>query len=214
MTIRAPLPHNPLLFYDNYAAVACVLPAAYYGSEAWWPVRTRQGTQGRISNRVDSLLQLLDKVILSSARAILPVYRTTPIAALHRESGLPPSEIGLNGQTTAATIRLRHLDLRCAGRIISLNRPASRFARRVPALSQAEQINLIALPSWAPRESREMAYARVRGPCSASKEMAKQAFNSFFGLIPSGDIMLYTDGSKQADGFAVKDIRNGQDVVT
>ncbi|KAI0991825.1 hypothetical protein K3495_g16362, partial [Podosphaera aphanis] len=186
---------------------ACVLPVAYYGSEAWWPGRSRQGTQGRISNRVDSLLQLLDKVVLTSARAILPVYRTTPTAALHRESGLPPSEIALNGRTTAATVRLRHLDprhplLRRAGKIISLNRPTSRFARRVLALPQAEQINLIALPPWAPREGREEAYARVGGPCGASKEIAKQAFNSFISSIPSGDIMLFTDGSKQSDGFA------------
>ncbi|KAI0998616.1 hypothetical protein K3495_g9581 [Podosphaera aphanis] len=191
----------------RHAAVACVLPVAYYGSEAWWPGRSRQGTQGRISNRVDSLLQLLDKVILTSACAIVPVYRTTPTAALHRESGLTPSEIALNGRTTAATARLRHLDprhplLRRAGKIISLNRPTPRFARRVLALPQAEQINLIALPPWAPREGREEAYARVGGPCGALKEMAKQAFNSFISSIPSGDIILYIDGSKQADGFA------------
>ncbi|KAI1000568.1 hypothetical protein K3495_g7626 [Podosphaera aphanis] len=112
------------------AAVACVLPIAYYGSETWWPGRSRLGPRGRISNRVDSLLQLLDKVVLKSARAILPVYRTTPLAALHREAGLPPSEISLNGRTTAATARLRHLDprhplLRRANRVTFLNHPTS-----------------------------------------------------------------------------------------
>ncbi|KAI1004247.1 hypothetical protein K3495_g3967 [Podosphaera aphanis] len=44
-------------------AVACALPIAYYGSEAWWPGRFRQGPRGRISNRVDSLLQLLDQQV-------------------------------------------------------------------------------------------------------------------------------------------------------
>ncbi|KAI1000383.1 hypothetical protein K3495_g7811 [Podosphaera aphanis] len=31
--------------------------------------------------------------------------------------------------------------------------------------------------------------------------MAKQAFNFFLASIPSGDIVLYTDGSKQSDGL-------------
>ncbi|KAI1006023.1 hypothetical protein K3495_g2193 [Podosphaera aphanis] len=76
--------------------------------------------------------------------------------------------------------------LRVANRVISLNRPTSRFARHVLGLPQAEQINLIALPPWTAREDREVAYARVGGPRGESKEMAKQAFNSFPATIPSG----------------------------
>ncbi|KAI1006174.1 hypothetical protein K3495_g2055 [Podosphaera aphanis] len=114
----------------RHAAIACVLPIAYYGSEAQWPSRFRQGPRGRISDCVYTLPQLLDKAILKSARVIFPVYRTTPSAALHREGGLSPSEISLNGRTTAATARLRHLDpryplLRRANRVTSLNRPTT-----------------------------------------------------------------------------------------
>ncbi|KAI1007458.1 hypothetical protein K3495_g769 [Podosphaera aphanis] len=106
----------------------------------------------------------------------------------------------------SATARLRHLDprhllLRRANRVTFLNHPTSRFARHVLALPRTEQINLTALPYWTPREDREAAYARVGGPRGESKEMAKQAFNSFLATIPSGDIVLYIDGSKQSDGL-------------
>ncbi|KAI0995972.1 hypothetical protein K3495_g12209 [Podosphaera aphanis] len=37
-------------------------------------------------------------------------YRTTPTAALPRESGLRPSEIAFDGRAAAATVRLCRLD--------------------------------------------------------------------------------------------------------
>jgi hypothetical protein len=89
---------------------ACVLRKAYYGAETWWPGRTRPGSSSPISNRVDGLLASLEKVILVGARAVLPVYRTTPTAALHRESGLLPPEIELNQLALLATTRLCRLD--------------------------------------------------------------------------------------------------------
>ncbi|KAI1003489.1 hypothetical protein K3495_g4713 [Podosphaera aphanis] len=114
--------------------------------------------------------------------------------------------MALNRRTTAATVRLRHLDPRhpllcSANGVTFINRPTSRFARHVLSLPQVEQINLVALPPWTPRENREVAYARVGGPRGESKEMAKQALNSFLASIPSGNIVLYTEGSKQSDGL-------------
>ena len=78
------------------AVKACVLRKAYYGAETWWPGHTRPGPISPISNRVDGLLDSLAKEVLAGARAILPVYCTTPTAVLHRESGLLPPEIELN----------------------------------------------------------------------------------------------------------------------
>ncbi|KAI0998120.1 hypothetical protein K3495_g10073 [Podosphaera aphanis] len=87
-TVRVAPPH-----LVRHAALACVLPIAYYGAESWWPGRFRQGARARISNRVESTLHRLEKVVFICAGAILPVYRTTPTAALLRESGIRPSEI-------------------------------------------------------------------------------------------------------------------------
>jgi hypothetical protein len=48
--------------------------------------------------------------MLAAARAVLLVYRTTPIAVLHCESGLLPPEIELDQLAILATVRIRRLD--------------------------------------------------------------------------------------------------------
>ena len=189
------------------AATACALPIAYYAAETWWPGRTRTGPRHQISNRVDAYLQLLSKVVLIAARAILPVYRTTPTAALHRESGLPPPKIALNAQALAATVRLRRLDpyhplYSRARRIQVLARPSSRFARRILALPPSEQINPLATPPWAILETRDTISARIGAPRGISKEQCAQDFLAFLSDVPLRDIVLYSDGSKLSNGSA------------
>ncbi|KAI1003285.1 hypothetical protein K3495_g4922 [Podosphaera aphanis] len=158
-TVRGVLAH--LL---RQVAVACVLPIAYYGSEIWW-------------HMADPV-----KDLEAGFQIVLTLYSNS---ALHREAGLPSSEIALDRRTTAATARLRHLDsrypqLRRANRVTSLNRPTSRFTRHVLDLPQAEQINLIALPPWTPREDREAAYARMGDLRGESKGMATKKPSTLF----------------------------------
>lgn len=119
-----------------------------------------------VSNRVDSVLQQLTKVILTAARAILPVYRTTLTAARHCESGIAPPDIALNSHALAAAIRLRRLDprhplLRRANRVLSSQQATSCFAPQLWALPNSEQVNPIVNPPWMTRESREATPARV-----------------------------------------------------
>jgi hypothetical protein len=49
-------------------------------------------------------------MILTDARTVLPVYCTTPIPILHRESGLSSAEVELDYIAASATVRLRRLD--------------------------------------------------------------------------------------------------------
>ncbi|EED11447.1 hypothetical protein TSTA_007370 [Talaromyces stipitatus ATCC 10500] len=77
-----------------------------------------------ISNRVGEHLEKLTKVILIGARAVLPVFRTTPKPVLYRESGFSPPEIELDQIALLATVCLRRLDpyhplRRCAEQIAS-----------------------------------------------------------------------------------------------
>lgn len=187
------------------AVIACVLPIAYFAAETWWPGRTRQGPSAPISNRADTLLNILSKVVLIAARAILPVYRTTPTGVLHRESGLPPPEITLNAQALAATICIRRLDTRHplfgrAKELLALDRPISCFARRVLALPCSEYLDPIHLPPWQLQETREAASARIGAPRGVSKEQYARLFTDFSSHIPSGDITVFSDGSKLSDG--------------
>lgn len=182
------------------AAVACVLPIAYYGAETWWPGRTRPGTHKPISCRMETSLQTLSKVTLTAARAVLPVYKTTPTAILYRESGLPPPEIALNSKALAATTRLKRLDqrhplLQRARTVLNKQAPTSRFARRVLKLASAEQVDPIILPPWG-QLNREEAQARIGAPCGASKENCSKSFLQFIKSIPANDIVIYSDGSK------------------
>ena len=199
-TVRGVPPH--LL---KQAVEACVLRKAYYGAETWWPGRTRPGPLSPISNRVDGLLGSLAKVVLAGARAILPVYCTTPTAVLYRESGLLPPEIELNQLAYLAATRLRRLDpthplLKRARKVLRQGHPTSRFARRVLSLPASEQVNPLQHPPWLPREPRITIQDRIGAPCGRSKEQAAADFMTFHQSIPPNDIVLFSDGSKLSDG--------------
>ncbi|EED17290.1 hypothetical protein TSTA_111340 [Talaromyces stipitatus ATCC 10500] len=74
------------------AILACILRKAYFGAETWWPGRTHPRSRPQadtlpISNLVNKHLMDLSTVILIGARAVLPVFHTTQVPVLHRESG-------------------------------------------------------------------------------------------------------------------------------
>ena len=66
----------------------------------------------------------IDIAIRTAARAVLPVWRTTPIPILHRESGLPPAEVLLEQIRLRTSLRLKTLD------------PAHPLVRRTTDLTQ------------------------------------------------------------------------------
>ncbi len=183
------------------AVTACVLKKGYFAAETWWPGRTRQTGSKRTSNQVDSHLRLLEKVVLASARAILPVYRTTQTAALYMESRLRPPEIELNLIAETFAARTARLDpdhpLRIrALRIKNAGLPKTRLARLLLALPKAETVNPIALPPWTKREPRTVTASRISAPQGRSKEAAAADFTNFLLTIPPKDIQVFSDGSK------------------
>ena len=64
------------------ATVACVISVLCYGAEAWWPGRNRPRprNQGSVSNRVDSSLSCLDRVLRDALRA---TYQCTESPLFH-----------------------------------------------------------------------------------------------------------------------------------
>ncbi|APA09338.1 hypothetical protein sscle_05g041080 [Sclerotinia sclerotiorum 1980 UF-70] len=188
------------------AAEVCVLKKAYYGAETWWPGRTRPGKEHRTNNGVDNHINLLAKVMLECARAILPVWRTTNTATLYRESGLRPPEIELDNIALTATVRTRRLDpyhpLAWRSEWIQENPNSfkSRYARRIASLRPSEQINPLAAPKWTESETREEVLDRIHGPKNRTKSTTAVDFNNFYNLLPRDDIVIFSDGSKQANG--------------
>ena len=201
-TVRGVQPH-----LVQQVVKTCVLRKLYYGAETWWPGRHRPSRYSptNTSNLVDGHLDIIRKVVLAGARAILPVFCTTPIAALHRESGLIPPEIELNQLALMATVRLRRLDpyhplRRRAETVLSLQRPSSRFARRVLNLPASEQVNPLQHPPWLICESRQASLTRIHGPRGQPKEQAAKDFLDFYESLPGNDIALFSDGSQLING--------------
>jgi ribonuclease HI len=158
-----------------------------------------------VSNQVDGHLNTLQKVVLAGARAVLPVFCTTPTAALYRESGLLPPEIELNQLALMDTVRIRRLDpdhpLRLrAEEVLLTQRPSSRFARRILDLPLSEQVNPLRHAPWLDYETRQAALLRIHGPRGQTKEQATKDFLDFYTSLPSRDITLFSDGSQLADG--------------
>jgi ribonuclease HI len=190
----------PPIFLQR-AVKACVLTKGYFAAETWWPGRRKTTRSKKVSNRVDSHIRLLEKVILTSARAILPVYRTTQASALYRESRLRPPEIELNLISQAFAARTARLDpqhplFKRASRITRSGQGNSRFARLLLALPRTESVNPLQYPPWAARESREEAMRRISAPQGRTKEAAAKDFLAFLPTVPSGDIQVFSDGSK------------------
>jgi hypothetical protein len=105
----------------------------------------------KVSNGVDSHIRLLEKVVLTSARAILPVYRTTQASALYRESRLQPPEVELNLISQAFAARTARLDpqhplVKRARKITRSGQGNTRFARSLLALPKTELVNPLQHP--------------------------------------------------------------------
>ena len=92
------------------AVKMCVVPVATYGADVWWPGTTRLAAKGFVTPQTTHLCNLIDKAIHIALRAALPVWRTTPNAVLHRESGIPPARILLEGNRLRLAARINTLD--------------------------------------------------------------------------------------------------------
>ncbi|KAI0995289.1 hypothetical protein K3495_g12893 [Podosphaera aphanis] len=94
------------------AVNACIVPVATIGAEVWWPGLTRETTRGTVTPATSHFCNRIDKTVHLAIRSALPVWRTTPIVVLHREAGIPPARIILEGIRSRLAARLNSLDNR------------------------------------------------------------------------------------------------------
>lgn len=81
------------------AARACVVPTATYGAQVWYTGQR----QGRYITAVDRALKAVP-------RAVLLVWRTAPVPALHQESGVPSAVVALEHASISEAARFRRLE--------------------------------------------------------------------------------------------------------
>jgi len=106
---------GPSALLMRRAFVACILPILTYACAAWWrglmrDIRLlRDRTRSvKVSGAV-GLATSADLVQNMAMRIILPVWRTTPIAALQCEASLPPIRLILDYMRLRYAIRLKIL---------------------------------------------------------------------------------------------------------
>ncbi|KAL6360886.1 hypothetical protein LRP88_05619 [Fusarium phalaenopsidis] len=105
--------HGPLPSAARSAVRACVEPVLLHGAEAWYPGTSRprwNQPSKDVPSSNQHLTQRMTEAMNQSMRAILPVWKTTPIAALHRESGIPPVAQLLEARRLRFSARLKSLD--------------------------------------------------------------------------------------------------------
>ncbi|KAJ3454128.1 hypothetical protein MRS44_018022 [Fusarium solani] len=105
--------HGPLPSAVRSAVRACVEPVLLHGAEAWYPGTSRprwNQPSKDVPSSNQHLIQRMTEAMNQSMRAILPVWKTTPIAALHRESGIPPVAQLLEARRLRFSARLKSLD--------------------------------------------------------------------------------------------------------
>ncbi|KAL9563921.1 hypothetical protein ACKAV7_011956 [Fusarium commune] len=121
--------HGPLPAAVRSAVRACIKPVLLHGSETWYlgisRPRWNQPTKDLPSSN-QHLIQRITKAMNQAMRAILPVWKTKPIAALHRDSGIPPVAQLLEARRLRFSARLKSLDE--AHPLASRTRPPSQPA--------------------------------------------------------------------------------------
>ena len=197
------------------AVRACVEPILLYGVEAWYPGATsprwRQPTKEGPS-RTQQLVRKMSKALMQAIRAILPTWKTTPIAVLHRESGIPPVYQLLEARRLRFSARIKSLD------------HAHPLAKRTTDAAPRPIIKCIKLKYQLPPKTfptRLRRTNRLLGNCqrpvliprkyshetqqplqTASKEESAKDFDRWLQTTPPLSLIVYSDGSLSSSGAA------------
>ncbi|KAF4471945.1 reverse transcriptase [Fusarium albosuccineum] len=168
------------------AVKACVEPTLLYGSEVWYRGRNEEGSiQG-----TQYLLDRMHKTYMSSLRATAPVWKTTPLPAIYRESGLPPLDILIESHRRRFAARLQSID------------SAHPLVQHLKPPDRGQTTRLQRTADLLPRSPRPLLLPRT--PPSVhlypSKETAAASFLDWQSQLPRRDLVVFSDGSMQDDG--------------
>ncbi|EDN08379.1 conserved hypothetical protein [Histoplasma mississippiense (nom. inval.)] len=188
------------------AVTTCVVPSLLYGTEAWYGGRTQParhtGRSGEVSSRLGWHVGTVEKVLTMAARGVLPVFRTTSIATLYRDAGLPSAMVALEEAKIRFATRLQVVDekhplaSRIAPPMITRGRGAGTRQRsktkiqRLGALLPAVNRPTLAIPHY----SEGCGTDPTEG---VDKKSAAQAFKEWWRSQPSTDLYVFSDGSER-----------------
>ena len=212
------------------AMIACVVPAALYGCEAWYAGikktarRRGRGEQDRVSAGVGGMINAIDKIFTTTIRGVLPVWRTTPNLTLYRDAGLPSAFCALEQAKHRFALRLQTVDTQHP------------LVKRIPCPvivtgqykgeAQCPKTKVQKLGKLLPSVPRPVFLAPRYTPGSGTdptnglnKEEAAKAFKIWFGNLPPQDICIFSDGSELTEngtrrvGYGYTIFRGGENIA-
>lgn len=89
-------------------ARACGVATVMYAVGAWWPGSRKTSSSRRyttVSTNTGHLEDILDKPLKALARAVTPAWRTAPLSAVRRETGLLPARVWTECEEYRASAR-------------------------------------------------------------------------------------------------------------
>ncbi|KAJ6436970.1 Protein phosphatase 1 regulatory subunit 3A [Purpureocillium lavendulum] len=207
-TNRGPLPSAV-----RRAVRACIEPQLLFGAEAWYPGMTcprwtqpaKEGPSG-----IRHLIRRMDKSLHTAVRAVLPIWKTTPLSARHREAGIPPVSQLLESCRLRFAARLRSLDE--AHPLVARTKPM-----RAPVINRAIKLKYQLprkpfrtrlrrsdelLPRCARPELLPQRFASDQPLQTALKEESAAKFRDWLQSVEPGTAIVYSDGSLSPEGAA------------
>ncbi|KAM4061885.1 reverse transcriptase, RNaseH [Hirsutella rhossiliensis] len=161
---------------------------------------------------IGNLVKKMSKALYTSLRAILPVWRTTPTNVLHREAGIPPVPLLLEGRRTAFAARLKALDeahplvqrtSRPKAPVVTVNKLIKLKYQKQPQPFRTRLRRADEMLSSCPRPAllqRGFAEEQTAPLQSASKHETAKKFRDWLQALSPRTLVVYSDGSRSEEG--------------
>ena len=188
------------------AVDACIVPVATFGSDVWWPGLKRPTLRGISTPSTTNMRSMIDKAILMGLRAALPVMRTTPNVVLHREAGIPPAKILLEGNRIRVAARLKSLNKQHPWRSrasVCPNAGTQKHKKKKKGTARPElQMSRVqrAFQQLPESEAPDIIPTPIYVPALGTRETETEACTRWIKNVPGREICAYADGSSEGHG--------------
>ncbi|RAL58019.1 hypothetical protein DID88_009097 [Monilinia fructigena] len=220
--------HGPPASSLRKAVITCVLPVALFGTEVWYAGKHKPGlgqSDPSISAGIKGHLRCINRVINTAARGAIPVYKTTPIAALIKEAGLPSGIVALEHAKLRFALRLKTIDNQHL--LVNRLKPVIRKRGRGAGSTRGPLTRIQRLGLLIPETQRSKLLrphfsigCRTDPTEGLTKEEAAQAFKEWWRQLPPEDYTIFSDGSEQTIdrkhcvGYGYAIYRNGTQIAS
>lgn len=163
------------------ATQSCAFSTLFYAAETWHTPKTTKANIGKCQTAMNH-----------AARAVLPVYRTTPIPILLRETSWAPVEAWLERIHDRLAVRIATVDAKHPLRR-RWNTSRFRWIRRNIPVHRAIDCSP---PPWE-SSTRDSDRNEIH---AVGRQRGKHEFMAWFSQLTDRDFVVFSDGSRNSEG--------------